>query len=437
MTIELNPVGVKCNLACRYCYETEMRDAGNYGPKDYDLVKMTAGLLDELRASSGENWTLHGGEPLLLPLDDLEELWRWGKEAGHTLGIQTNGSLITHAHIDLAQRYQVHFGISMDGPGSMNDLRNRPTVDGTREATAASEAAVEKLCAAGVGTSVIIVLHKLNMDPDRRAEFKAWIRHLDEIGVRGVRFHPMEMDGKAHPYMATVSDYVEFYRDLRQFMQGLSTLRIDIIEDIRALLRGEDDHTTCTWNTCDPYTTGAVHGVDGQGSRSNCGRTNKDGVSHPKAARVGYERYLALYHTPQEHGGCQGCRFFAMCSGQCPGEGIDGDWRNRSMYCGLYMALFGDVEEEMINRGETPLSISPQRASVEQVLIEHWAQGNRTQLHSVLHLLEQRDQAHPEHTDIPHGDHHGDHTDADRIHVPSPHGDAPHGDAHGDHTDTP
>ena len=105
---------------------------------------------------------------------------------------------------------------------------------------------------------------------------------------------------------------------------------------------------------CDPFTTRAVQGVEGHGQRSNCGRTNKDGIDFVKADREGFERYLALYHAPQEAGGCQDCRFFLMCKGQCPGGAINGDWRNRSSKCDLWMALFERFEAELIAEGRTP-----------------------------------------------------------------------------------
>ena len=84
----------------------------------------------------------------------------------------------------------------------------------------------------------------------------------------------------------------------------------------------QESGANCVWNFCDPYTTPAVRGVDGQGTRGNCGRTNKDGVPYEKSAVAGHERQLALYLTPQEHGGCAECRFFVPCGGgSCPGEG--------------------------------------------------------------------------------------------------------------------
>lgn len=442
MTIELNPVGIKCNLACTYCYETEMRTAGNYGPKDYDLERMQGALLSEMGTPNG-SWTMHGGEPFLMPVEDVEAMWRWGHERGQTLGVQTNGTLITDRHIALAKQYGVHIGVSIDGPGEMNDLRWQGTLEKTRESTAASEKAIDRLRARGVATSVIVVLHNLNVAKERRATFKLWIKYLDAIGVNGVRFHPMEVDHKAFEHLPTMEEYIEFYRDMRQFMATLPTLRIDIIEDIRALVRGKDNQVTCTWAACDSYTTAAVQGIDGQGNKTNCGRTNKDGVAHPKARTAGYERYLALYHTPYESGGCSGCRFFSMCKGQCPGEGIDGDWRNRSSYCKLYMALFEDMERELVEAGEQPVSLSSARETVEQVMLQHWAAGKRINIASALSYIKNGlsvSAQNNEHMDVPHGDEHGDHTDTPLGQEPhgDQHGDTRggcHGDEHGDHTD--
>jgi len=437
MTVELNPVGIKCNLACTYCYETEMRDAGNYGPKDYDLATMQAGLLAELGQPTGGSWTLHGGEPLLMPIDDIAAMWAWGREHQQALGVQTNGALITDAHIALAKRYNVHIGISIDGPGALNDLRWQGTLDKTRAATAASERAIVALRAAGVGTSVIIVLHRLNMAIAQREVFKAWIHTLDQLGVSGVRFHPMELDGKAVEHQPTIEDYVSFYLDMHETMHSCRVLKIDLLEDIHHLMRGEDQHATCTWNKCDPYTTAAVQGVGGDGARSNCGRTNKDGVAHPKADRPGYERYVALYHTPLQAGGCQGCRFFALCAGQCPGEGMDGDWRNRSMYCGLYYALFEAEEARMLAVGQVPFSQAPDRPAVEQRLLAAWARGERIAVHQARTAVAAPSVAS---SNVPHGDEHGDHTDT--VQPVRTHGDSHdddcrgcHGDEHGDHTD--
>src|SRR5262245_41911129 len=108
MTVEVTPLGIACNLSCTYCYQTPMRDAGNLGAGQYDREAMK----DAIRRT-GQAFTVFGGEPLLVPLPDLEELFRFGLEAytarlaqnakqnQQPNGIQTNGALITDEHIAL------------------------------------------------------------------------------------------------------------------------------------------------------------------------------------------------------------------------------------------------------------------------------------------------------------------------------------------------
>ena len=59
-----------------------------------------------------------------------------------------------------------------------------------------------------------------------------------------------------------------------------------------------------------------------------------------------------------------------MCKGQCPGTSIDHDWRNRTEHCDLWKQLFRDIEDSLLNRGESPLSVHPQRKEVERIYLE-------------------------------------------------------------------
>ena len=164
---------------------------------------------------------------------------------------------------------------------------------------------------------------------------------------------------------------------------------------MRRLLAGEDQGSACVWNACDPYTTPAVRGVEGQGQRSNCGRTNKDGIDFGKAELPGYERYIALYRTPQEVGGCSGCRFFLMCKGQCPGTAIDGDWRNRTEHCEVWKALYGRLECDLLAEGVQPLSLSPRREHIECGFVDAWSQGQMTSMSCAMRTAPQGDALDP------------------------------------------
>lgn len=384
MSVEVRPLGVKCNIQCQYCYQFPQRDAGNVARR-FDVKKMKASL-----AQSGAEFTIFGGEPLLTPDPVLEELWAFGLEKYGSNGIQTNGTLIGDRHIDLFKRYKVNVGISVDGPEDLNDVRWAGTRKLTREATARTHAAIERLTREGLTPSLIVTLHKNNATADKLPRMHDWFRWLDFIGITHARLHDLEVENDTigQKYALNPEEQLNAFISFAELQKELKQLRFDLFDDICNMLRGRDDNVTCIWNACDPYTTRAVQGVEGNGQRSNCGRTNKDGIDFVKADREGFERNLALYHTPWKYGGCSGCRFFLMCKGQCPGGAIDGDWRNRSRECGLWTKLFEHMERELLAAGEQPVSRSPHREHLEQYALREWSAGRNACLKPELQRLQ-------------------------------------------------
>ena len=188
----------------------------------------------------------------------------------------------------------------------------------------------------------------------------AWFRELEGKGVTSARLHVLEVDedGVGAAYALSTDENVVAFESFAALEGELTTLRLDLFQDMRNLLLGTDDNTTCVWNACDPYTTRAVRGVEGFGQASNCGRTNKDGIDFVKSGTEGFERCLAPYNTPQEHGGCKDGRFFLQCKGQCPGTSIDGDWRNRTEHCDLWK----DCSVPSTSRCSTPARSRCRRA---------------------------------------------------------------------------
>jgi uncharacterized protein len=372
MSVELRPLGVQCNIQCQYCYQNPQRDAGDLN-RSYDLELMKSAIKAE-----GGPFALFGGEPLLVPEQDLENLWAWGmKQFGYNT-VQTNGTLINDEHLRMFKAYKVSVGISMDGPGELNDLRWQGTLEKTREATAKTEKAVERLCREGIPPSLIVTLHRANATATRLPVLHSWFHDLERSGVRSVRLHLLESESEAvrAKFALTDDENIAALQGLAALQRNLKLLDFDLFADMRRMLLGQDSSSSCVWNACDPYTTQAVQGVEGQGQRSNCGRTNKDGIDFVKGNKPGYERYLALYATPQEVGGCRDCRFFLMCKGQCPGTAIDGDWRNRTEHCEVWKAAYGQQEAELVAEGKVPLSLSPARKRLEQSLLEQWSQGH-------------------------------------------------------------
>ena len=369
--VELRPLGVRCNIQCHYCYQNPQRDAGNFND-EYDVERMKDAIMLE-----GGPFAMFGGEPLLVNERDLEDLWSWGaKQFGYN-AIQTNGTLINDEHVRMFKAYNVTVGISLDGPGELNDVRWHGTLEKTRQATAKSERAIERLCQEGIPPCLIVTLHRDNASPEVLPRLCAWIKELDGMGVQSIRLHLLESENESirARYALSTAENIAALLTFAKLEKSLSRIKFDLFSDMKQMLTGDDQLTSCVWNACDSYTTPAVRGVEGHGERSNCGRTNKDGIDFVKASTLGFERYIALYHTPQTAGGCSGCRFFLMCKGQCPGTAINGDWRNRSEHCEVWKTVYEHLESDLLNDGIEPLSLSVHRERVEQVLIDSWSQA--------------------------------------------------------------
>jgi uncharacterized protein len=383
MTVELRPYGTRCNIQCHYCYQDPRREAGQQA-RDFDMDKMKDAILAE-----GGPFSMFGGEPLMVPLADLDHLWSWGHEQFGKNTVQTNGTLIRDEHVDLFRRYNVSVGISIDGPGELNEVRWAGNDDVTRAMTARTEAAIALLCREGIRTSLIVTLHRGNAAGDRLPRLLEWVRSLDRLGVNAMRLHLLESEFPEirERYALTTDENVIALRGFLALEPDMKTLKFDVFEDIRQMLVGDDRSATCVWKSCDPYTTRAVRGVEGNGQRSNCGRTNKEGIEFVKSDVEGFERTLALYATPQSAGGCRGCRFFLMCRGHCPGTAIDGDWRNRTEHCEVWKAMFVQLEGELTAEGHVTLSRSEDRKTIERTMLEGWSSGRNLSLADVVNDL--------------------------------------------------
>lgn len=384
MTVEIKPMGNKCNLQCRYCYEDLHRNAGNE-KRPYSLQR----IMEQI-GRIGQSFVLFGGEPLLVPEKDLEKLWAWGHKKYQKNGIQTNGVLINDNHIKMFKKYDVHVGLSVDGPGELNDARWAGTLKKTRMATAKNLTAIETLTKEGVSVSLIVNLHRVNADRDKLPQLHDWFRYLDNLGVSKSRLHLLQInsDHVRKKYALSTEEYIEAFLSLNNLEKELKNLRFDIFEDMRNMMLGRDDKSTCIWTGCDPYVTQSATGIEGNGQISNCGHSEKDGISVVKCSVMGFERYMALYLVPQQFGGCKDCRFFLMCKGQCPGSAIDSDWRNRTENCEVFKALYHHFEDEMLADGLNPLSVRSERKQIERMLFEAWCIGKNLRISEALSNLE-------------------------------------------------
>ena len=123
-----------CNLRCKYCFEEcihrekmksiqEIREEfSSFLENDFDKFIFELVEINKSLKRRKTNICFHGGEPLLVGTDLLEKGFSMVKKYDATeISIQTNATLINDEMIELFKKYDVHIGISIDGPKEMND----------------------------------------------------------------------------------------------------------------------------------------------------------------------------------------------------------------------------------------------------------------------------------------------------------------------------
>lgn len=123
-------IAQRCNLNCTYCYVYNHADK-SYRNRPVFMTKQIFGALVnriqaylEAQPDLVMDLVFHGGEPMLLPAGELDA---WLSDATRqlggqiTYGLQTNGTLITGAWLDVLAKHQIRPSISIDGDAAAHD----------------------------------------------------------------------------------------------------------------------------------------------------------------------------------------------------------------------------------------------------------------------------------------------------------------------------
>lgn len=370
-----------CNLGCSYCYEEPDREITENDVATQSLD--TEAVIDQLeqwhKKHPQEPPGLHGGEPLLINIDDLETIFKWvyenyksvrqGEKYSH---IQTNGTLITEEHVELFKQYNVSVGISCDGPPELNRERlARPEMDAVddeysttdRLSETTNENLMELADDDSVSVGVIVVIHETNVGTDERLEtLLSWMDDLAQKGVSG-HYNP------ALPYDDIQTDLTLSPERLKEvYLRTWEWVKEESYRSWNPMRSAQDNLlgnrlTNCVNDKCDVFNAGAAKIVTGEGDTTGCGKTWSavgDGVpflqgdSNDSEYDDSEERYEMLKQVPgpytegeEDQGGCKGCRYWNVCQGGCPSGAIDQDFRKRTRHCEAKYAMYEQIEEDM------------------------------------------------------------------------------------------
>ncbi|MEM2191830.1 MAG: radical SAM protein, partial [Archaeoglobaceae archaeon] len=110
-----------CNLHCHYCYQKNFRQY--FTRYNVDRMFETAEKIFD-----GDLIVLHGGEPLLLPIEDIEKFLKFAYRKCGKSSVVTNGYAIDDEKIRLFKKYRTEVCVSIDGFPEMNLPRAPPEI---------------------------------------------------------------------------------------------------------------------------------------------------------------------------------------------------------------------------------------------------------------------------------------------------------------------
>lgn len=320
---------------------------------------------------------MHGGEPLLVRKEHLERIFKWINENYDTSQqnkshIQTNGTLLDDDHIEMFEKYNVHVGISCDGPPDLNQERKaagerQEEIGGgaTEKMSQRTQEAIEKVIDSDASLGVITVLHETNAGTEEKFErLLEWLDYLNENRVYG-HFNPAipyEDVPDGEDIALSGEELKERYLRAWEWMKEEDYRQWGPMSDFVDNLLG-NKLGNCVNNKCDVFNAGAAQIITGDGETTGCGKTwgkVGDGVPFLQGDSTGNEydnteeRYDMLRQTPgwvtedaPDMGGCKGCKYWNVCQGGGPCAGANHDYRNRTRWCEAKYALYEQVEHDL------------------------------------------------------------------------------------------
>lgn len=130
----------KCNLKCKYCYESIENSCENKNDITFNTIDRIFNIIPK-KYNKIENIQLFGGEALLnisaikYICKRLDELYKENILLSRpTLGLVSNGTIMNNEIIGVLKRYNIHLTISFDGEPNIHDkLRVFKNNTGTSE----------------------------------------------------------------------------------------------------------------------------------------------------------------------------------------------------------------------------------------------------------------------------------------------------------------
>lgn len=362
-------VANRCNIDCDYCFVFNSKDqAARHLPARMDLaVAQAAARRIGEHASAHRLRTihvvLHGGEPLLIGVGHMAGLLKAVRDAAPTgtrvlFELQTNGTLLSGAWLDLFERYEVAVGVSLDGPPHAND-RHRLTHAG-RSSAASAVRGIELLWSRPHLFAGLLAVVDLANDPVEVHDYLAAFEPpLIDFGLPHATHDdpPHRSDPNVPEYGLWMSKVYDTWLDRPEYRHS-----VRMLEDIVALSSGVRGSVE-TLGLAPP--TSVVIESDGSIEAVDTLRSVEEGATwlgldvlrHSFDEALSHPKLLHRHHGKDALADqCRACPLVDVCGGgYLPHRFSEAQgYRNPSVYCADLEYLIRHVQGSLRQHGWDP-----------------------------------------------------------------------------------
>lgn len=313
-----------CNLNCTYCYDKKNDIKENINFKNnINAIVRNLSILNKNKECI-QKIILHGGEPLMIPLDIYEIfLKKLNTEIPRNkLSIQTNATLITDRHAKLFKKYKIRVGISLDGCNEkQNSCRVYKNGKGTLERVLKSIDILKKW---NVKFGLIITISRNHIGQED--ELYNFVKEHNLNCTIRPAFPINNFDNKL---ILSSEEYFEFFKNIFNIWYNDRTNKvkfnqiIDIADEFLKVL-----NTNYRVNCCSDSKNCFKNfiSLDINGNLYSCNRTygipefyygniNAEPIQdiYAKMKELGEKREKAI-----ENSKCKECELYKYCYGGCP-----------------------------------------------------------------------------------------------------------------------
>jgi len=286
-----------------------------------------------------DSLVLHGGEILCMPVNDFEYFLREGSKitGKRSMSLQTSLARLTNDQLRLLKQYNVGLGISVDGPPELNTFRGPRDPAKNKKFQHTVTKNLTKLEKANYRFGTISVLGKHNATPDKLPILIEWAKQHSP----NARFNPLSLPFETE-FELSPAELKYAWLEIAKAALEDPRLHFSPIREFVDNLLGAFNLSTCIVNRCDGLTT-VCKTIMADGELARCDRYFQDGYYYRGANPKQYSRSDMLEQTE-----CSGCKYWQICGGGCPGEGLHGDYRHKTRFCEAYYALYEYLESKLV-----------------------------------------------------------------------------------------